>query len=47
MKIEKVQNYRTLIKWLNEEEGWEKDIANDLAIEYENGISLLRKYKKI
>lgn len=34
-----------LERWLVEEEGWQRDIASDLAIEYEQGIALLQYYK--
>ncbi len=33
-----------LIRWLKEVEGWSDDVAHDLAIEYEFGLALLRKY---
>jgi hypothetical protein len=34
----------TLARWLTEVEGWDDDHANELAIEYEFGLDLLRKY---
>jgi hypothetical protein len=33
-----------LERWLVEEEGWHPDIASELAIEYEQGISLLKYF---
>ena len=33
-----------LERWLVEEEGWHYDIASELAIEYEQGLSLLNYY---
>ncbi|MFZ5811702.1 MAG: hypothetical protein ACOY4F_06635 [Thermodesulfobacteriota bacterium] len=35
-----------LERWLIEEEDWQHDIASDLAIQYEQGISLLEYYKE-
>ena len=34
----------TLGRWLAEEDGWAEDMANEMAIEYEQEIGLLRHY---
>ena len=36
-----------LERWLVEVEGWSRDIASELAVEYEQGISLLEYYRGI
>jgi len=35
-----------LERWLIEDEGWQDRIASNLAIEYEQGVSLLKYYKQ-